>query len=334
VPDPERLTNMPLRGPLARLERTREDLAKAWIVRVIGRASLEEIQDLPTDRIASQLPDLISDVLRSASGDRDPFEMSAEAHERAARLAELRETREPAAADLARDVAAIQSVILEALRRDAEEVGAEQLAHLAERIAESVAAVQAAAVETLVSRRSRELESLANSDPLTGLSNLRHLHAQLKQALAITKRYEHPFALLMLDIDGLKRVNDSQGHPAGDRVLVQVALAVRRSIRSVDTPARIGGDEFCVLAPDQTAAAAEGLGERLSEAVAAETTGAAGEEGIGISIGVVSCPEHGEDADSLLESADQAMYRAKASGNRVALGEPKEPEVKASKTRK
>ena len=334
MPDTEPPQNIPLRGPLARLERTRDELAKAWIVRAIGRSSLDEIKDLPTDKIAAQLPDLISDVLRGASGERDPFEMAPEAHERAARLAEMRDTREPAAADLARDVAAIQSVILEALRSDADQLGGEQVALLAGRIADAVAAVQAAAVETLVSRRGRELESLANSDPLTGLSNLRHLHAQLKQALAITKRYEHPFALLMLDIDGLKRVNDSQGHPAGDRVLVQVALAVRRSIRSVDTPARIGGDEFCVLAPDQTAAAAGGLAERLSEAVAAETTGAAGEEGIGISIGVVSCPEHGEDADSLLESADQAMYRAKASGNRVALGEPKEPEVKASKTRK
>ena len=139
--------------------------------------------------------------------------------------------------------------------------------------------MQAAAVETLVSRRGRELESLANSDPLTGLSNLRHLHAQLKQALAITKRYEHPFALLVLDIDGLKRVNDAQGHAAGDRVLVQVALAVRRSIRSVDVPARIGGDEFCVLAPDQTAASATALAERLAEAVATETAGRGGRGG-------------------------------------------------------
>jgi len=334
VPHSDRPTNMPLRGPLARLDRTRDELAKAWIVRVIGRASLDEIKDLPTDRIAADLPDLISDVLRAASGERDPFDMSAEAHERAARLAELRETREPAAADLARDVSAIQSVIFEALRRDAEELGAESLAHLAERIAESVAAVQAAAVETLVSRRSRELESLANSDPLTGLSNLRHLHSQLNHALAIAKRYEHPFGLLMLDVDGLKRVNDAQGHAAGDRVLVQVALAVRRSIRNVDTPARIGGDEFCVLAPDQTATAATGLGERLAEAVTNETAGAAGEEGVGISIGVVSCPEHGEDADSLLESADQAMYRAKAGGDSVAVGEAKEPEIKAEKTRK
>lgn len=332
--DPDRPTNTPVRGPLARLDRTRDELAKAWIVRVIGRASLDEIKDLPTDRIASQLPDLITDVLRSASGDRDPFDMSAESHERAARLAELRDAREPAAADLSRDVAAIQSVILEALGRDADALGAESVAHLAVRVAEAVAAVQAAAVETLVSRRSRELEALANTDPLTGLSNLRHLHQQLKQALALTKRYEYPFALLVLDIDNLKRVNDSQGHPAGDRVLVQVGLAVRRSIRSVDTAARIGGDEFCVLAPHQTAEAARTLAERLAEGVSAETTGAVGEDGVGVSIGIVSSPEHGDEADSLLESADQAMYAAKAGGEAVAVGTPREPEIKVEETRK
>ncbi len=330
--EPERPTNTPLRGPLARLDRTREELAKAWIVRVIGRASLDEIKDLPTDRIAAQLPDLISDVLRGASGDSDPFGMSPEAHERAARLAELRESREPAAADLARDVAAIQSVILEALRSDADELGAEAMGEVAERVAESVAAVQAAAVETLVTRRSRELESIANSDPLTGLANLRQLQTQLKQALGITKRYEHPFALLVLDINGLKRVNDSHGQPAGDRVLVQVALAVRRSIRSVDSPARIGGDEFCVLAPDQTAASAAALGQRLADAIASETAGAAGEQGVSVSIGVVACPEHGDDADSLLESADEAMYKAKAGGDAVAVGDPKEPERSAAES--
>ena len=334
MPDSESSTHTSLRGPLARLDRTREELAKAWIVRVIGRASLDEIKDLPTDRIAAQLPDLISDVLHGAAEGRDPFEMSPDAHERAARLAELRDTREPSAADLARDVSAIQLVILEALRSDAEEIGAEQLALVAERIAEAVAAVQAAAVETLVTRRGRELESLASNDPLTGLSNLRHLHSQLKQALGITKRYEHPFALLVLDIDGLKRVNDSQGHAAGDRVLVQVALAVRRSIRAVDVPARIGGDEFCVLAPDQNAKAAAGLAERLAQAVAAETAGTVGEEGISVSIGVVACPEHGDDADSLLESADQAMYKAKASGEAVAVGDPREDEITVEKTKK
>ncbi len=334
MPETERRTNSSLRGPLARLDRSREELAKAWLVRVIGRASLDEIRTLPTDRIASQLPDLFADVIEAAAGDDDPFEMSPETHERAARLAELREASEPAASDLARDVAAMQSVMLEALGREAEDMDTDEFGRLAARLSDAVAAVQAAAVETLVNKRSRELESLANTDPLTGLSNLRHLQVQLGQALALTKRYERPFALLVIDVDGLKRVNDSLGHAAGDRVLVKVALAIRRSIRTVDTPARIGGDEFCVLAPDGTAESAQILAERLAEAVTVETAGAAGDEGVGVSIGVVGCPEHGDTAEMLLESADQAMYRAKASGAAVALGEPGAPEITVEKTGK
>ena len=120
----------------------------------------------------------------------------------------------------------------------------------------------------------------------------------------------------MLDIDGLKRVNDAHGHAAGDRVLVQVAMAMRRSIRTVDTPARIGGDEFCVLAPHQDAearrdagrAAGRGRSRPRSRRPTSPRT---------LSIGVVSCPEHGDDAEALLEIADQAMYRAKAGGEPV-----------------
>ncbi len=74
--------------------------------------------------------------------------------------------------------------------------------------------------------------------------------------LEIQKRYGHPFGVLLMDIDGLKRVNDSQGHQAGDRLLMQVAMALQRSIRSVDVAARLGGDEFCVLAPEQESDAA------------------------------------------------------------------------------
>jgi diguanylate cyclase (GGDEF)-like protein len=333
MPDSERSTITPLRGPLARLDRTREELAKAWLVRLIQRASLDQIRDLPTDRIAAELPELISDVLHAAAEGDEAAQLSDQALERAARLAELRAGPEPSAGDLARDVAAIQGVLVEALRADADELGADGFARLVSGLSEAVAAVQAAAVETLVTRRSRELESLAHADPLTGLSNLRFLHQQLRYALALTKRYEQPFSLLVMDIDGLRRVNDSEGHAAGDRVLVQVALAVRRTIRTVDTPARIGGDEFCVLAPNQTAETASALAERLVEAVAAETTPAGDETAVGMSVGVVSCPKHGNEADALLESADQAMYKAKAGGDAVAVADA-EPEIKVERTKK
>lgn len=289
-------------------------------MRLIARASLEEISEMPTDRFAVELPALISDVLQIAAGPGDPFELSEEARARAARLVELRKERDPAASDLARDVVAIQTVILEALVEDAEDIEAADFGRLATSVAEAVGALQVAAVENLVDQRSQELETLANTDPLTGLANLRQLNTQLRHALAFSKRYDQPFALLVLDVDGLKRINDSHGHQVGDRVLVQVGLAMRRTIRGVDTAARIGGDEFCVLAPTQSAEAAKVLANRLAEAILAETAGLDDDRGVGASIGVVGCPEHGDEAETLLQAADQAMYRAKAAGEPVAVG--------------
>ena len=321
----------PLRGPLARLDRDRDELAKAWLVQLIGRASLDEIKELPTDRLADELPELISDVLKLASsGSADPDNLPAGARERATRIADLRDAGDRSAVEMSRDLSAIQSAILGGLAKEPDGIEVDEFAELALRLSEAIGAVQAVAIEGLVERKVHELESLANSDPLTGLANRRALQDQLLQSLAVFKRYETPFALLVLDVDGLKRVNDSRGHKAGDRVLVQVALAMRRTLRTTDTPARIGGDEFCVLAPNQNAGDAEPLARRIAEAVEAETED---EQGVGVSIGVVSCPEHGTDIDALLDTADQAMYRAKAGGLKVALGDPENPElIKVEKT--
>src|SRR5918994_7706706 len=109
----------PIRGPLARLERSRDELAKAWLVRLIERASLDEISELPTDRIARELPELISDIVGSVEGGNgDPYELTEEQTERAASLAALRTGRETNAGDVARDVASLQAVLVHALREE------------------------------------------------------------------------------------------------------------------------------------------------------------------------------------------------------------------------
>ena len=118
---------------------------------------------------------------------------------------------------MARDISALQAVLVRALREELAEKEPERFADAVERLADATGAIQAAAVEELVRSRSRELESQANTDPLTGLGNLRNLQTELAQMLEMQKRYGHPFGVLLMDIDGLKRVNDSQGHQAGDR---------------------------------------------------------------------------------------------------------------------
>jgi diguanylate cyclase (GGDEF)-like protein len=314
----------PIRGPLAILDRSREELAKAWLVRLIERASLDEIRDLPTDRIARELPELISDIVRSAAAGNgaDPYALSDEQAERAASLAALRGGgRDADAADVARDIASLQAVLVRALRDELAQSDPERFADAVERLVDATGAIQAAAVEALVRSRSRELESQAHTDPLTGLGNLRRLQRELAHLVDLQKRYSHPFALLLMDIDGLKRINDAHGHQAGDRVLMQLAMSLRRSIRSVDTAARLGGDEFCVLAPEQESTGAAVLADRLA-AAAGDEVATPGEPAVSLSIGVVACPEHGDDPERLIDNADRAMYRAKAAGKRVAMGEP------------
>jgi diguanylate cyclase (GGDEF)-like protein len=315
-----------IRGPLARLERSREELAKAWLVRLIERASLDEIRELPTERIAREVPELISDLVHAVANGADPYELTDAQAERAAALAVLRGKRDASPADVARDVASLQRVLVRALQREMGESDPERFAEAVERLADAAGAVQAAAVEELLRVRSRELESEANTDPLTGLYNLRFLQRQVAQLLDVHRRYGHPFALLLMDVDGLKRINDAHGHQAGDRVLMQVSMAVRRSIRSVDTAARLGGDEFCVLAPEQDAKSAILLAERLSSAVGAEVA-APESPPIGLSIGVAGCPEHGDRAEALIDVADRAMYRAKAGGENVAVGDGGDAEI-------
>jgi diguanylate cyclase (GGDEF)-like protein len=317
----------PIRGPLARLERSRDELAKAWLVRLIERASLDEISELPTDRIARELPELISDIVGSvADTNGNPYDLSEAQADRAASLAALRGGREAGAAEVARDIAALQSVLIGALRDELAESEPQRFAEAVERLVDATGAIQAAAAEELIRRRSRELESQANTDALTGLGNLRHLQKQIAQLLELHKRYGHPFGVLLMDVDGLKRVNDAHGHQAGDRVLMQVAMALRRSIRTVDVPARLGGDEFCVLAPEQEAEAATTLAERLATAVQEEVA-SPDEPPVGLSIGVVSCPRHGTEAEALIDAADRAMYRAKAAGDDVAVGEAPSADV-------
>ena len=327
MPDPPvRRLHAVLDAPLARLEQSRDELAKAWLLRVLERAPLSDIERIPTERIVRELPDLISDIVRavarSAAGSPADV-LSVDAEERASRLASLSGRDPHAPADLARDIAALHSVMIGALGKELAGEEARVLVDAADRFATVFGAIQAAAAEELVRERSRELEWLANTDALTGLYNLRYLQQHIRHLVGIQQRYGHAFAVLVLDINGLKRINDAYGHAAGDRMLMGVAAAIRATVRGIDTPVRMGGDEFCVLAPQQTASGAKILAYRMAAAV--EQIETPDKSPVGVAIGVVACPQHGVDPDRLLELADAAMYRAKAGGERVEMADEDAP---------
>ena len=305
-------------APLQRLDETRGELAKTWLLRVVEQSSLEEIERLPTPRIARELPDLIGEIARAAGDDSGGLGSGVEW---ARRLAELTGRGGTIDSQLIRDVTLLQSVLITSLHQQLRAVGDPAATLRAvERLTDLFSTLQADAVEEVLRQRSRELEWLGTTDELTGLHNARYLQQHMHHLLGVQRRYGHPFALLLIDVEGLKRINDAYGQSAGDRVLVDVATALGETIRSVDTPIRMSDDEFCVLLPQQTAARAQVLAERLAASIEAiEGPGSA--PSLGVAIGVVSCPQHATEVEQILELADSAMYRAKAAGERVAVAE-------------
>jgi diguanylate cyclase (GGDEF)-like protein len=306
-----------LDAPLARLEETRGDLAKAWLMRALDRASLEEIERLPTGRIVRELPELIGEIAAAARSEAAPE--SARHVDWAARLAELTGRGGTLDPQLVRDVTGLQSVMITSLHRQLRTLDPAETLSAIERLTEIFSAMQLDAVEEVLRVRTRELEWLGTTDELTGLHNDRFLQQELHDLSGLQRRYGHPFAVLVVDIDGLKRINDAYGSAAGDRALVDVATALGETIRTVDVPVRLEGDEFCILLPNQTATRARSLAERIAAAI--ETVEGPGGQSLGVAIGVVSCPQHSTDPQELLALADAAMYRAKAAGEPVAVGE-------------
>ena len=308
--------NLVVESPVSRLEGSRGEIAKAWLIRVVERSSLEDLERLPVPRVAQELPELVAEIARVAgAGDAT----GAVPLEWAQRLSELAGHESPRAQHLVRDLAVLQSAMIAELQRGLDRLDPVSALAMVERLADVFSSMQADAVEDVLTVRSGEAEWLGTTDSLTGLHNSRFMRQHLQHLLGVQKRYGHPFALLLLDIEGLKRINDAYGAAAGDRTLVGVATALSEGTRSVDTPIRMGGDEFCVLLPQQTASRARAMADRLAQEIERIESPAA--QALQVSIGVVSCPQHATDAEDLLALADGAMYRAKAAGETVAIPE-------------
>jgi diguanylate cyclase (GGDEF)-like protein/PAS domain S-box-containing protein len=171
-----------------------------------------------------------------------------------------------------------------------------------------------------------ELVHLANHDSLTGLHNRRWFESELRQELERARRSGRGGAVVWLDIDHFKEINDSLGHRVGDDIIVGVSAAVQQATRAGNTVARLGGDEFGILDPDASAFDAECLAERLVERIRQSVFTIDGKDiRVTPSVGVVVYPQHGDSAEELLTRADLAMYHAKEEGrNRYCFYRPDE----------
>lgn len=160
------------------------------------------------------------------------------------------------------------------------------------------------------------LASAARTDPLTDLLNRRALADAFERELERAERGGHPVGLVLLDLDGFKRYNDENGHPAGDRALKRLAAVLEETTRGIDLVARIGGEEFAVLAPESDTAGTLALAERIRRAVEVEFSGAGR---LTVSCGVASYPLNGHARAQLVSAADRALYDAKARGKNLAV---------------
>lgn len=193
--------------------------------------------------------------------------------------------------------------------------------------------------------RSRLIESLrklASHDELTDLYNRRAMDELLKEEADRHWRYGRPAALVLLDVDHFKSINDAYGHPVGDEVLRWLAQLIRESVRKVDIPARYGGEELAIILPEMNSRQALEVAERVRRRVAACPFEMRGRDGrtlrieVTISLGVAGLPDHGPSADALIAAADEGLYAAKRGGRNRAvrfrdlfeqpdLSNPKEP---------
>lgn len=175
-------------------------------------------------------------------------------------------------------------------------------------------AVESLAMLLAVGASRHAFQQMAVNDPWTGLYNRRFLETALPGELERALRYRQHFALLALDIDHFKEINDRHGHPMGDRVLAALAGAIKDSIRSCDAAVRIGGDEFLVLLPGTTASGARRIGRRLLDRIRALRFGDARDSfGVTVSGGVALANAHAT-AESIQAEADRALYEAKRGG--------------------
>lgn len=163
--------------------------------------------------------------------------------------------------------------------------------------------------------KEEELQRLASTDVLTGLHNRRYFVSVLKNEFSRSKRYHSPLSIVLLDVDHFKLVNDTFGHPTGDKVLVDLAAIISGELRKSDIAARLGGDEFVILLPETNQSNAVKFANRLRERIKKKLSSIdLGSVSLTISVGIAEIDENCQSSEDILQHSDQALYTAKSLG--------------------
>jgi two-component system cell cycle response regulator len=189
----------------------------------------------------------------------------------------------------------------------------------AELIARVGTAERTKRLQDMLKTQSAKFDQISRTDALTGLYNRRHLHEQLTQLGSSSVRHRHSLAVVILDIDFFKRVNDSVGHQAGDDVLKEFTRRFQANKRDEDVTGRWGGEEFLMILPESEIDGAMAAAERIRLAVAS-TPFAAGDRQLAVTVSAGCAAGAGDDTDNLVRRADEALYLAKEAGRNQVLG--------------
>ena len=296
------------------LERHKLDITKTWLSRLISNIDdLEALEQFPTQETIRTSVELIEGLANCLSDEEtlSQFGPGGLYHRQASALGLLQHDESGGIGPLADSLDALEEAIWERLGAGLRQQDKEILA-LVRILRMALHRVMTAAAEAYHQQSSSELDRLAHTDALTGLRNRRYLEQELERHVELYKRYKHPFAVLMLDLDSLKLVNDTFGHAAGDEALKHLASVMRAAIRDTDIPCRYGGDEFIILMPEADKNAIQAVGRRIAETISKTRVKlGGGYVSLEVSFGASSCPAEGTSVDVLLKQADTSLYAAK-----------------------
>ena len=296
------------------LEEHKLDITKAWLGNLVGKLdNLEALERFPTQESIRASVELVEGLANCLVDDEalGQFEQGGIYYGQAGNLGALQKDGADAIGTLADSLCSLEdsvwACLADGLRREDQD-----LLRLVRVLRLALQRIQTAATEAYHKQSNAELDRLAHTDSLTGLYNRHYWEPELERYVELYKRYRHPFAILMLDFDNLKWVNDTFGHQAGDTALTHLATVMRMSIRDVDIPCRFGGDEFLILMPEADKNAIQMVGRRIAESIN-KTRFKLGRSfaSLQVSFGASACPEDGADAEVLLQHADATLYQAK-----------------------
>jgi diguanylate cyclase (GGDEF)-like protein len=296
------------------LEENKLTITKTWLSRLINEIEdIQALEQFPTQETIRSSVELIEGLANCLSDEEtlNQFGPGGLYYRQASALGLLQHDDSGGIGPLIDSLDALEEAIWERLDKGLRQQDKNVLV-LVRILRIALHRVMTSAAEAYHQRSSAELDRLAHTDPLTGLHNRRYMEQELDRHVELYKRYHHPFAVLMLDLDSLKLVNDTFGHAAGDEALKHLAAAMQANIRDTDIPCRYGGDEFIILMPEADKNAIQAVGKRISESISkARLKLGGGAVSLEVSFGAASCPADATTTAELLNRADANLYAAK-----------------------